>query len=82
MWLTVEGDGSLLQITSAASAGCHRLLRDGLASIITGYDDVRELLHGVREGAHRAVRERAGLEADALDQEKPGPWRRPQGPGL
>ena len=37
---------------------------------------------GVREGAHRAVRERAGLEADALDQEKPGPWRRPQGPGL
>ena len=69
-------------LTSAASAGCHRLLRDGLASIITGYDDVRELLHGVREGAHRAVRERAGLEADALDQEKPGPWRRPQGPGL
>ncbi|GAB2968346.1 DNA-processing protein DprA [Actinotalea caeni] len=69
-------------LTSAASAGCHRLLRDGLGSIITGYDDIRELLHGVRDGVHRAVRERAGLETDPLDQEKPGPGRRPQGPGL
>lgn len=69
-------------LTSAASAGCHRLLRDGLGSIIAGYDDIRELLHGVRDGAHRAVRERAGLEADPLDQEKPGPGRRPQGPVL
>jgi DNA processing protein len=69
-------------LTSAASAGCHRLLRDGLGSIITGYDDIRELLHGVRDGAHRAVRERAGLETDPLDQEKPGPGRRPQGPVL
>lgn len=69
-------------LTSAASAGCHRLLRDGLGSIITGYDDIRELLHGVREGAHRAVRERAGLEADPLDQEPPVHVRRPQGPGL
>ena len=69
-------------LTSAASAGCHRLLRDGLGSIITGYDDIRELLHGVRDGAHRAVRERAGLETDLLDQEKPGPGRRPQGPVL
>lgn len=31
-------------ITSAASAGCHRLLQDGLARIITGYDDVSALL--------------------------------------
>ena len=69
-------------LTSAASAGCHRLMRDGLGSIITGYDDVRELLHGVREGAHRAVRERAGLEANPLDQQSPGPWRIPQSPGL
>lgn len=69
-------------LTSAVSAGCHRLLRDGLGSIITGYDDIRELLHGVRDGAHRAVRERAGLEADPLDQEKPGQGRRPQSPGL
>lgn len=69
-------------LTSAASAGCHRLLRDGLGSIITGYDDIRELLHGVRDGAHRAVRERAGLEADPLDQEKPSQGRRPPGPVL
>ncbi|GAA3668980.1 DNA processing protein [Yimella lutea] len=69
-------------LTSAASAGCHRLLRDGLGSIITGYDDIRELLHGVRDGAHRAVRERAGLEADPLDQEKSGQGRRSPGPGL
>lgn len=69
-------------LTSAASAGCHRLLRDGLGSLITGYDDIRELLHGVRDGAHRAVRERAGLETDPLDQEKQGPGRRPQGPVL
>lgn len=54
-------------LTSAASAGCHRLLRDGLGSIITGYDDVRELLHAVRDGAHRAVRRTAGLENDPLD---------------
>lgn len=69
-------------LTSAASAGCHRLLRDGLGSIITGYDDIRELLHRVRDDAHRAVRERAGLETDPLVQEKPDPGRRPQGPAL
>lgn len=69
-------------ITSAASAGCHRLMRDGLASVITGYDDVRDLLDGVREGAHRAVRRIAGLEADPLDS--PSPSQRPtsRGPGL
>lgn len=69
-------------LTSAASAGCHRLLREGLGSIITGYDDIRELLHSVRDGAHRAVRERAGLEVEPLDQEKSGQERRPQGPVL
>lgn len=69
-------------ITSAASAGCHRLMRDGLASVITGYDDVRDLLDGVREGAHRAVRRTAGLEADPLDS--PSPSQRPtlRAPGL
>lgn len=69
-------------LTSAVSAGCHRLLRDGFGSIITGYDDIRELLHGVRDGAHRAVRERAGLETDPLDQETPSQGRRPPGAGL
>ena len=67
-------------ITSAASAGCHRLLRDGLATVITGYDDVRSLLDGVRESAHRAVRRTAGLEADPLDTAAPSARR--EGPGL
>lgn len=31
-------------ITSAASAGCHRLLREGEAVCVTGFGDVRELL--------------------------------------
>ncbi|SJN08761.1 Rossmann fold nucleotide-binding protein Smf possibly involved in DNA uptake [Leucobacter sp. 7(1)] len=69
-------------LTSAASAGCHRLLRDGLGSIITGYDDVRELLHGARDGAHRAARERAGLEAEPLDQDPPRQGKAPDAPGL
>lgn len=69
-------------LTSATSAGCHRLLREGLGSIITGYDDVRELLHAVRDGAHRAVRERAGLEDAPLGQKTPGRGRGPHGPGL
>ena len=67
-------------ITSASSAGCHRLLRDGLATVITGYDDVRGLLDGVRDGAHRAVRRTAGLEADPLDAPTPSAQR--EGPGL
>lgn len=54
-------------ITSVASAGCHRLLQDGLASVITGYDDIRALLDRVRDGAHRTVRHIAGLENDPLD---------------
>ncbi|MBX3195169.1 DNA-processing protein DprA [Leucobacter sp.] len=69
-------------LTSAASTGCHRLLRDGLGSIITGYDDVRELLHGVRDGAHRAVRERAGLEVGPLDRDSGGRSAPPRGPVL
>lgn len=62
-------------VTSAASAGCHRLMRDGLATVVTGYDDVRELLHTVRDGAHRQVRQRAGLENDSLDTDPPGARR-------
>jgi len=69
-------------VTSAASAGCHRLLRDGLATVITGYDDVRELLHTVRDGAHRQVRQRAGLENNPLDTDPPGSRPAPRGPVL
>lgn len=39
-------------ITSAASVGAHRLLRESDAHCITGADDVRELL-GLRAGARR-----------------------------
>ncbi len=51
-------------ITSASSAGCHRLLR------------------GVRDRAHHAVRERAGLESDPLDAEPPTQGRDRRGPVL
>ena len=44
MWLTVEGDGSLLQITSAASAGTNHLIRDRAAVLITNGGDVLSLL--------------------------------------
>lgn len=36
-------------ITSASSAGCHRLMRDGMAEIVTGVDDVTMMLR--RAGA-------------------------------
>ena len=55
-------------------------MRDGLATVITGYDDVRGLLDGVRDGAHRAVRRTAGLEVDPLDTPTPSAQR--EGPGL
>ncbi|MDR2380363.1 MAG: DNA-processing protein DprA, partial [Bifidobacteriaceae bacterium] len=31
-------------VTAAASAGCHKLIRDGVATLVTGADEVRELL--------------------------------------
>lgn len=54
-------------ITSAASAGCHRLLRDGLGTVITGYDDARTLLYQRRGSTHRAAQRTAGLEDYPLD---------------
>lgn len=54
-------------ITSAASAGCHRLLRDGLGSVITGYDDARTLLDERRGSTHRISQRTVGLEHDPLD---------------
>lgn len=71
-------------ITSAASAGCHRLLLEGLATVITGYDDVRALLDGMRAGAQRMVRSTAGLDRDPLNPPAgPSPSSsRPSGQGL
>lgn len=37
-------------VTSAASAGCHRLLRDGAATCVTGADEVLELVGRAGEG--------------------------------
>lgn len=55
-------------VTSAASAGCHRLMRDRLAEVVAGYDDIRSLLDTVRGGAQRAAGRVAGLEDHALDR--------------
>lgn len=41
--MTVENRSSLLQITSAASAGCHRLMREYDARCVTNAAEVREL---------------------------------------
>ncbi|GAA0993242.1 DNA-processing protein DprA [Subtercola frigoramans] len=54
-------------ITSAASAGCHRLLRDGLGTVITGYDDVRRLLDERPGSTHRTAQRTVGAERDPLD---------------
>ncbi|MDR1426343.1 MAG: DNA-processing protein DprA [Bifidobacteriaceae bacterium] len=35
-------------VTSAASAGCHRLIRDGIATCVTDCDDVIELIGPIR----------------------------------
>ena len=69
-------------ITSPASAGCHRLLRDGLATVITGYDDVRSLLDGMRDGPQRMMQRTAGLEHDPLDPHVGPSSARPSGQGL
>lgn len=69
-------------ITSAASAGCHRLFRDGLATVITGYDDVRSLLDGMRDGVQRMGSRSTGLERNALDPTAGPLSSRPSGRGL
>lgn len=59
-------------VTSPASAGCHRLLRDG-AVCITGTDDVMDLVGamGVDLGAEPPTRDRLG---DGLDPEDRAVW--------
>ncbi|WP_019137534.1 DNA-processing protein DprA [Cellulomonas massiliensis] len=54
-------------VTSVASAGCHRLLREGLAVCVTDADEVVELAAAV--GGHLAPERGAGrLETDGLDE--------------
>ncbi|WP_456826612.1 DNA-processing protein DprA [Cellulomonas sp. P5_E12] len=60
-------------VTSMASAGCHRLLRDGVAVCVTDAAEVRELAAmvgsdlGAAVAAERAADERAARAGDGLD---------------
>ena len=60
-------------VTSAASAGCHRLLRDYDARCITGAEDVRELLglEGAAAAAGTARTDEATRVLDALSHRQP-----------
>ncbi|MBO1902495.1 DNA-protecting protein DprA [Leucobacter weissii] len=44
-------------VTSAASAGTHRLLHEGIAALVTGAADVTALRHSADEGSHAFSRE-------------------------
>lgn len=56
-------------VTSASSAGCHALVRDGAAVLVTGADDVLELAAPLTEPVtgEAAVPHDAGCGQDALD---------------
>lgn len=59
-------------VTSAASAGCHRLLHDGLARIVTGYDDIRTLLTTAdTPGPDRTMQTTAGLDTSRFGTGSP-----------
>ncbi|MFB9378127.1 DNA-processing protein DprA [Kineococcus gynurae] len=70
-------------VTSAASAGCHRLLRERGASLVTGTEDVLDLLGRVGEGAGpgREVERRPfdGLRREELQVAESLPRRRAAG---
>ncbi len=58
-------------VTSAASAGCHKLIRDGKAVLVATADDMAELVGGIEpEEAHPYVRENTRL-LDALSTRVP-----------
>lgn len=52
-------------VTSAGSAGCHRLLREGVAVCVTDVDEVLELARPVGEGLDGLAR--SGARRDAAD---------------
>lgn len=51
-------------VTSAASAGCHRLIRDYGAALVTGEEDLRELLSLPRAGVDELAEEHASAAVD------------------
>jgi DNA processing protein len=56
-------------ITSAASAGCHRMIREGVASLVGDVPDLLEMLD-LTHGPRRAADDRAaGREASARDRD-------------
>ncbi|WP_240675226.1 DNA-processing protein DprA [Cellulomonas endophytica] len=63
-------------VTSVASAGCHRLVREGIATLVTCADDLRELV-GPIGPATVAVPGAAGVG----DHPEPGPGLGPHGAG-
>ena len=66
-------------ITSAASAGCHRLLREGITGVVTNAEDVTRMLAD-HSAAARAGR--ASGRAVEFDRGVSRPARRPETPGL
>ncbi|HEY0238699.1 MAG TPA: DNA-processing protein DprA [Friedmanniella sp.] len=68
-------------VTSAASAGCHQLLREHAATLITGYDDVRALLDP-DPAAPTPLLGRSGARSPANGQSSPPNHDRHVGPAL
>lgn len=66
-------------VISAASAGCHRLLLEGIAGVVTNAEDVTQMLAD-QPAAARAGRA-SGLAVE-FDRGVIGPARRPETPGL
>lgn len=69
-------------VTSTVSAGCHRLLREHTASLVTGYDDLRTLLDTTSRASSpaRTMRQAAGLSESPFAA-TPGSRHSPE-PGL
>lgn len=53
-------------VTSAASAGCHRLIREGVASLVTSVGDIRDLIGRDASGLPGARRETPGARRAGL----------------
>lgn len=68
-------------VTSAASGGCHRLLREHSATLITGYDDIRALLDPDSAGPAPLIG-RTGARSPANGQPSPPNHDRHAGPAL
>lgn len=66
-------------ITSAASAGCHRLMRDDIAGLVTGMDDVTMMLRRAGASPTRALTPEMSVSAQVASPSLP---TRTTGPNL